>query len=258
MESNIDCGKLKNVIVELGKDYTEFSKGPFKNVCGLIDKFSEISGKEINPHTTMPREHPDEIKSFSETAFQRAISKCHTSELSFASSKKIVKWLEIELPVTFSGSGRRKCVDLIGEVDKKPFICELKFGNNSSTDCPEYGVIELLIYYYWACKNAPDLHNKKVYRVNPPIWSWLDIAKGNGTLILAANKSYWNYWISKRKKLDYYSCNIFELVSRLNKEAGVNICLFEVLDIDFKNQKGSKDHYIPTIKCSEPWVELTL
>jgi Txe/YoeB family toxin of Txe-Axe toxin-antitoxin module len=60
-----------------------------------------------------------------ETAFQRALygqeKKIH---LVSDGSRTLLKWKDIELPVTFFNRGRRQCVDLIGWTEEHgTFVC---------------------------------------------------------------------------------------------------------------------------------------
>lgn len=218
----------------------------FQNLKKLLDQVEQKS------HITQPNA-PNlcKVKSISETAFQRAIFNSETSIFGFAdSNEKVVNWLDLELPVIFkSKTPRRKCVDLVGKFNNKPFICELKYMKESKGDPPEYGLFELLIYFYLLSRKSEKLDEEKVYHKieNRDKFKWSDISKSK-FIILAANKRYWDNWKNKR--------NIFNLVVEAQKKLGIEIHLFKTEDVDFREQKGNETFYRPLIN-NKTWREVT-
>lgn len=222
-----------------------------------FQKLKELS-KEVdqNPHKTQPNT-PNlcKVSSVNETAFQRAVFNTKTSRLRFTNGdEKEVNWLDLELPVTFKlKTPRRKCVDLIGKLNDKPFICELKYRKESkgySGDPPEYGFFELLTYFYLLSCKPKELHEEGVYRKieNRDKFKWSDINKTK-FMLLAANKSYWESW--EKNKQD-----ILKLVEEAKKELEIEIYLFETENVDFENQKGNKSCYMPSMINKIIWTQI--
>lgn len=176
-----------------------------------------------------------EIKSTTETAFQRAIILGGTSII----DGEIVEWLDIELPVDESRKARGHCVDLIGKSKDGYVICELKFGKNSATDSPGEASSQLERYRVDIKSNSSVLDEKKIYHKNGKQFLWKDIAD-NARYIIAANEEYWSYWLTHRK---VQLQNDFECYS-LNVK---NDC--------FKQQKTKNTKYVPELpECK--WTRL--
>lgn len=238
----------------------------------IIKKIKELkfNGEEFNtlskcleedkshtPHQTNPKNpNLDRIKSTSETAFQRAIFNGEWAILKFNDREAKVHWLDLELPVTFSKKARRKCIDLIGKINGKPFICELKFKGKSEGDRPEYGIFELLIYYYYILYNngGKALDDQNVFHFKNK-FEWANVIDEKPMLILAANKCYWSDWFRRNK--GRYKENLFDLIETLNKELEVRIFLFQTEDIDFVKQKGQEESYMPRM-CINNWEEVSM
>ena len=183
-----------------------------------------------------PGNYRTEIRSTTETAFQRAIILGKTSII----DNEIVEWFDIELPVDKDRTkARGHCVDLIGRSKNGYFICELKFGKNSATDSPSYAKEELERYRTDIENNYEYLDSSNIHHKNGVDFKWEDIAK-NSRYIIVANQEYWSYWLEHRKEqlpegFDCYSINI-------------NSDCFEI-------QKGNNENYTPTLpKCE--WVKL--
>lgn len=219
-----------------------------------FQKLKELS-EEVNqnPHETRPNT-PNlcEVKNVSETAFQRAIFNEKTSSLIFTDgNEKEVKWLDLELPVTFKPkTPRRRCVDLIGKLDDKPFICELKYMKESKGakgDPPEYGLFELLIYFYFVSLNSKSLDENNVRHKDMPQFEWSKLSE-NKFMILAANKRYWDYWEDKT--------NIFSLIKEAQEELEIEIYLFKTENVDFESQKGNKSCYTPSMLNKMIWTQI--
>lgn len=177
---------------------------------------------------TNPGNYSTIIKSTTETALQRAIIINGASII----DGETVEWLDIELPVDLTPKPRRQCLDLIGLSDSGYVICELKFGDNSSTDKPEDAANEVLIYKKYIEDNYKELDlNNNVHHKNGEPFLWSDVAH-KSRCIIAANEAYWDYWLNHRglklpKEIKCYS-----------------------LDIDvngFKSQKGGQTTYEPAL-----------
>lgn len=241
--------KIINKIKEL--------KFPGEKFNTLIERLE--ADKLHNPHQTNPKKpNLDKIKSTTETAFQRAIFNGESAILQFKDRKAEVHWLDLELPVTFSGTARRKCIDLIGKINEKPFICELKFKGKSTGDSPEYGLFELLIYYYHIlCNNSGKvLDEQKVFHcLLKDEFKWANIIDEKPMLILAANKSYWSHWLSKNR--GGHKKDLFGLIETLNKELNVCLSLFQTEDIDFAGQKGTEKFYKPIMNI-KTWEQVSM
>lgn len=196
----------------------------------------------------------DSIKSTGEKAFQRAIFNSKKSILDYQRSAGLetVTWLDIELPVALNRNPRRKCIDIIGSLDGIPVICELKYHERSPSNHPIYGVVELLIYYYFIHCNYQkldkyDVHHHLVLKD----FKWEVIVKnGFPQLLLVANKKYWDYWFNRLNKNELAK-QVFDLGVLLD----ANIHLFEAPNEDFIMQKGNKPSYKPELQ-SNVWTKI--
>jgi hypothetical protein len=245
----------ENILMELKKIRGKF-KG--KDFCELQCSIEKMEKKS---HKTKPGKLEEiEIKSTGETAFQRAIFyNKNTTILQHNNKKEIkIKWLDFELPVVFSGKGRRKCIDLIGKTNKLPFLCELKYlkngKNKKSSQRPEYGIFELLIYYLYVLFYGENLEKNKVWRFCKIEWTVIN--RENSLLILAANEAYWDYWFEKKTHgKTSYKKYLSDLVNSINKNLNINLCLAKIDNEDFDKQKGGLTKYKPYIE-SNIWVNI--
>jgi hypothetical protein len=205
-------------------------------------------------HPTNPRTPSlDGISSTGEGAFQRAIFSGGWSILRFHNQERMIQWLDLELPVMLSTSARRKSVDLIGNIDNHPTLCELKFMERSAGDEPKYAVFELVIYYYFVLCNCTKLDAGKVHHKldDQSGFEWKDVVRDYPLLLVAANKKYWEFWLGKK----YYREDLLNLIKNLNAKLQIDVCAFQLEDVDFKLQKGKKDVYKPTIR-SKHWQQI--
>lgn len=258
-------------------------------IISIIKEFAErtLSGSElekINPlisadslyvsdgYKTSPgKANLHKIRSTSETAYQRAIFLQEESKLIFENNHtENVRWMDLELPVTFSENSRRRCVDLVGTIDDTPFICELKFmkKGKSTGDSPLYGVLELVIYYYFVTKFNSALENHKVHHQNSEVtkFDWKDLLKTEH-LIFAANEDYWNYWLEHRKYSDKLK-EFKNLMNTLDSRYRIpRIGLFNIApNYDFdklKDQSNITDKegnkvYSPRVNNTFQWVEVKI
>jgi len=212
----------------------------------LKEAITDPKNIQGNHPTTPGPANLESISSTGETAFQRGIFNCRHSLLDFKrtyNTPEKVTWLDLELPVTFSGSQKRRCIDLMGVLDGIPVICELKYSENSPSNHPAYAMIELLMYYYFIRCNIKKLDQHNVHHKNAKSFDWKVLETNKfPKLIIAANKAYWDYWFQQEDKK-----MILKLVRTLNEELDTNLHLFKTEDEDFKAQKNNKDKYKPMV-----------
>lgn len=240
---------IKEVLIrELNHPHIKGKK--FKDLLSLILDDQNLRSS----YPTQPgKPNLDRIRSTTETAFQRAIFNGAYSILQFHDHEKTIHWVDLELPVTLSANPRRKCVDLIGQIDHQPTLCELKFMDRSASDEPKYAAFELATYYYFVLCNYDKLDAGKVHhdldRQN--VFAWQEVVREEPLLLVAANEKYWADWLGRKG----YRDDLSKLVKRLNAELQTSLCLFQLEDIDFKRQKGNKDTYKPVVS-SRYWKQL--
>lgn len=156
-----------------------------------------------------------------------------------------IKWLDYEIPISFEKKGgqrrgRRKCVDLIGEMNNNIVLVELKWGrvkNNYKSDSPVYALFEVLHYAIKAFENRESLQAEEVYRKNFNYWE--KIMKGFPNIVVAANKDYWNLWkksYKNKKAWDEFKNMTSHIETKLPKEARIN--LFEFSNEKYTNWKN--------------------
>jgi len=232
----------------------------FISQCDLSDLsyLREILEDEENilgDHPSKPSmPNLNSIKSTGEKAFQRAIinGKKTLLDNQRSSGVETVIWLDIELPVTLSASPRRICLDLLGSLDGIPVLCELKYLESSPSNHPVYGVVELLIYYYFIHCNYQKLDKYGVHHhLILKDFKW-EVIVNNGfpQLLLVANKAYWDYWFKRIDKNELVK-QIFDLGMMLD----TNIHLFEAPNEDFILQKGDKPSFKPKVQ-SNVWTKI--
>jgi hypothetical protein len=202
-----------------------------------------------NYHTS-PKKMTFDIRSTGETAYQRAILNANPTLLDFKKNNGFEKtiWMDGELPIVLNRNPRRPSIDLIGSLDGVPAICELKFAKKKASDSPVYAVIELLTYYCLIQFNADYLDKYQVNHKNMIPFKW-NVITNNGypSLIVCANKSYWDSWLTK---LD--TTTLKTLVLSWGTSLLTNISLFQTEDFDFESQKGTET-YIPAIPTNTIW-----
>ena len=214
-----------------------------------FDKLKAIvSEADKNPisHKTKPGKHSSDVsnENKTETAFQRALYDHSEGQIQLGK----VSWCDIELPVTFSKKGRRRCVDLIGRLEGcGDFLCELKYANPKSksppsSNCPDYAVLEALLYYGLVQKNQGELHKWKVWRKNLKLeFSWVDVEKSK-TIMVLANESFWK----KAQENSAASERIGKLVNSIQEELKVKVLLYKTPDFDFvKGPADKPGRYCP-------------
>lgn len=188
-----------------------------------------------NPHKTLTR-----IKDVCEKAFQRAIFNGVKSTVDGGD----ITWIDFELPIGKSQSGRDRCFDLIGiDENGRYVICELKFSRksdgNGGPDKAGVQVIEYLKDLKKVCKGYKFHDGARLGYLKPLNEKTLE----NARLIVAANDEYWRRWYhtDKRRRLhplnrsvEYYSVAV------------ESDCFF--------NQKGLLEHFKPILpKSASSW-----
>jgi hypothetical protein len=231
----------KNQILEIIDHAKKFEKGKSLDTLRQI-----IEGYNKKDHKTKPNKFSEEIRTIGETAYQRAIFLSKQTKLNTIGE---VAWNDMELPIVFNESSRRRCVDLIGTLDNNvSVLCELKFASKkSNSNSPIYAVIELLIYYYLIKDNYEELDSKHVFHGNRS-FEWGNF-NYNSIFIVGANEKYWTYWQKRYEKRK----NELELWFR---SLPLRIRLFSSVDFDFEKQKGVKNKYIPSVFDKTEWTEV--
>lgn len=236
---------MKTEILELIENAKAFDKTKnFAFLAEIVDKY-----KKEQYHTTPSKFSFNSIRTTGETAYQRAI---FLSKKATLENLGEVAWNDLELPVVFGKNSRRRCVDLIGTLSNSTSVlCELKYASQkscSSTDSPVYAVIELLIYYYLIRDNNEELDKKKVFHKNEQVipFKWSDF-NYNSIFIVGANKKYWNYWLKRYEKQEIGSW-LESLPLKVRFFSSENFC--------FKEQKGNKEEYTPSVLGKTEWTEV--
>lgn len=129
-----------------------------------------------------------------EKALQRAIISTKTTHI--GDSKNVIEWLDIELPVNKDETQR---VDLIGRDSDGLVICELKYSKGSSINTPDYAAEEVKEYLQSILTNTLWLTENGIHHSNGKNFEWAEALKKRPRIIVAANASYWAYWIGHRK-----------------------------------------------------------
>lgn len=225
----------------------EFEKG--QSIDTLRQLVEDYKKKEYH---TKPKEFSKkEISTTGETAYQRAIFLSEKTKLNTIGE---VVWNDLELPVVFNESPRRRCIDLVGTLnDKTSVLCELKFASKkSNSNSPIYAAIELLIYYYLILDNYEELDKKKVFHKNGKPFKWSNF-NHNPILIVGANDKYWTYWQKRYKKRKNEIESWCRSLSSL-----ITIRFSSSPDFDFEEQKGTKEKYEPSVSDKREWTEVYL
>lgn len=240
---------LNKIIIE------QVDKVKWKSTKIGLNSLMEVLNNDENSKgdypTTPGKPNLHKIKSTGETAYQRAIFNSKHTLLN--SSESIVQWLDLELPVTLNKNPRRPCVDLIGRMNNQIVLCELKFCRNCknyASNHPIYGVIELLVYYYFIQRNHSKLDDYEVFHScnGRESFKWREFLDGPSTLcIVAANIDYWESWFNKIDKSDFIQ-DVSNLADRLN----IKVSLFKAPNEDFSRQFDEKG-YSPTLTFHQAW-----
>lgn len=210
---------MSNIIEFVSKTLTSYRSRAkyFESLQKLVDN----ARQETTPHKTKPGEVSLHVAQTNtgETAFQRAIYGAQTCSL----GEHEVRWQDIELPVTFSGSGRRRCIDLIGHASFGSFICELKYAAKRppATLKVDYAILQALIYYGIVSAGPEKL--KGVGRdATDGGADWTSVAKSR-KVVVAANTLYWT-----RAQAEDSKVRIRKLTTDILSQCEVEVLLFEV------------------------------
>jgi hypothetical protein len=118
----------------------------------------------------------------------------------------LVTWLDIELPVIFGKSPRRRSLDLLGRDESNRLVlCELKYdkpdkalgaNRKPTTDNPFDALDEILRYHPHVIENASRLQECNIAHTNRRgDWNWKECEMpDNNVLVIAANQTYWDNW----------------------------------------------------------------
>lgn len=135
-----------------------------------------------------------------------------------------VLWYDIELPIGQKQSPKSRWistrVDMIGELDGRPIICELKKCNKKED--PLDALIQLLAYYSMIKQNAKLLDSGNIHHTNARNgkFRWVDIANNPILMLLADEKGYWSYW---EKSITEPRKKAFNAMMDACKRSGVEI-----------------------------------
>lgn len=225
------------------------------NELNTLKEILEDTANCLGDYPSSPgKPNLNNIKSTGEKAFQRAIINGKYTEYENKGEIEKIIWLDLELPVTLNKSPRRISMDLIGNLDGIPVLCELKYFEKSSSNHPVYAIVELLMYKYLIYCNYKKLDKYEVHHhLVLKDFKWEVIIKNHfPALIVAANKKYWNYWF---KKID--KDKLVKQTFKLGSDLDTNIHLFETPDENFISQKGTKTSYKP-ILSSKLWKKIKI
>jgi hypothetical protein len=142
----------------------------------------------------------------------------------YESEPTSVLWYDIELPIGQKQSPESRWintrVDMIGELDGRPIICELKKCN--TTEDPLDALIQLLAYYSMIKQNARDLDIRNIHHTNARNgkFRWVDIANNPILMLLADEEGYWSYW---EKSIKEPRKKAFNAMMDACKRSGVEI-----------------------------------
>lgn len=250
MNSKISKEDFKRKLIE----FIGYQKN---NLLDALRKRLEEDNNCSGDYLTKPgKPNLNNIKSTGETAFQRAIFNGKYSKLNYGKgigNKKVV-WNDFELPVTLNKRPRRISIDLIGLIDNKPVLCELKYhGKSPSKDQPIYAIIELLMYHYFIQCNYKKLDKYSVHHDLLKDFKWKTIVENStAQLLVVANKKYWDYWFKKISKKELLKQTI-----ALSVDLNLNIQLFETPNEDFIKQKGIQETYKPIVSSNNNiWTKI--
>lgn len=178
-----------------------------------------------------------QIQNTSECAFQRAIIE---GQYSLLNGEKI-EWLDIEIPVDYSGNARGKSLDLIGMDSKGNYVLvELKFRKGSRDNGnPEEAAFQLKEYLQYIKQNYSHLHG---HSENGKPIDWEKVANGKTRLVVSANKRYWESWFGPRRKGVKYDIT------------GVECYSVDVEQDEFINQRGEMDTYSPKFPSKDQLI----
>lgn len=141
-----------------------------------------------------PVRYSTEISDSAERALQRAIILSSVSNLNGME----VEWLDIEIPVDYSGKPRGKSIDLIGkDADGKYVLCEVKFRKKSSdNDNPEEAAKQLKRYHELIKENYDKIHGHKE---NGKAVDWEEVASDRTRLVVAYSIAVDEFEFEKQK-----------------------------------------------------------
>jgi hypothetical protein len=236
----------RNIILGIIDSAKKFEKN--KSIDSLRQIVEKFDKKQYH---TKPGKLAVCISDTGEKAYQRAV---FLSEKTQLQSLGEIVWNDLELPVVFNSSSRRKCIDLIGTIDNDASVlCELKFASQkSNSNSPLYAVIELLTYYYLIQENYEELDSGHVFHKNKIVkdFRWKDF-NHNSIFIVGANEKYWNYW---QKRYESKEDQMREWLNSIP----LAIRFFSFVDLDFKEQKGILKKYKPSLAGKTAWTEVYL
>jgi hypothetical protein len=176
-----------------------------------------------------------------ETAFQRALFAAGTARLRLKNTVEDVKWNDIELPVVFSSTGRRRCIDLIGQSKSLgSFLCELKFTHRpagGAGNLPDYAILQAVLYFEAAQVNWQSLEAETFRHKDAFKWEKVVASK---TIMVLGNSRLW-----RRSQKGDNPKRIAALISRIKNELGLTILFCQIPDYPFKRVNAENGRYLP-------------
>ena len=249
---------MSNDVFEFCRDRlkppTYKAKG-FHKLLHLLDAVAAKEGETIPPHDTTPGAFSEtvSVKNAGETAFQRALYALGSGRIAVAGQQELLSWHDIELPITFSGKGRRRCVDLIGSMEHLGcFLCELKHAKAQQSppgNAADYAIFEALIYFGIITQNHEALDEGEVWRDGRRLaFRWEDVAASK-TILVLANDRYW-----KKARTEANARRIRDLVGDIADKLKIKVLLWATLDCAFFDESNVQDgKYAPRIPSPGLW-----
>lgn len=160
-----------------------------------------------------------------------------------------LQWVDIELPITFSGKGRRRCVDLIGHTKGiGKFLCELKYAapgkKRPSANEADYAIFEALIYFGIVQRHRRLLDEEEVWRKESQ-FTWKSVAESKRIMVLA-NSCFWEKALKQADR-------IRALCGKIKDQCKVDVLLCSVdAVLKHKHAPGSEDRVTPILDAPTP------
>lgn len=234
-----------------------------------LSEVLKFGGKD---HESSPGTFKEEVdcKNKGETAYQRAIILSGQSKIEGLAD---VKWVDIELPVIFGCSARRRSLDLLGQVGDENILVELKYDEKvqkrkskakPNTNSPLYAFFEILIYYFHISRNAEALQKDQIWHQNRRgEWSWESCKTNEIYLIVAANKNYWEKWKSCKvwESLREGILDVTSEISPIHVDFFISPDPDESFDQQSRNARADgKNRYTPLLgnNSNKPWQKVIL
>jgi hypothetical protein len=227
----------------------------------LVDQIFDRSINNPQIWKISPNKLEPDIERTTEAALQRALLFDKHSVLAYENNDVDVSWNDMELPVIYTSSPRKRCVDLIGfsGQDNRPVICELKFETGGVNTIVE-GIVEILFYSEWLRVNAEEHQKNSIKHLGPyirPI-NWLDFRDISQVhLVLAAGRIFWSRARTDTNRFKQVF-DLREIISRsLNRR--IHFFSIEISKGHFTEQKAGRAKFRPRMprdSLGTKWKEI--